>query len=148
MEENKREVHDGIACDGCDCAPIIGERWRCVDCVDDFSFCKECYEGVDGLQHRQKGHRLFIISPPWDIEEVRRSMARTAIDFLKDDMLVRANKEKQVADQNLEEQHNDINYETKLRADAVCEFIHEHMQHLTNVQYNLPESPYWSSGFE
>ena len=38
-------VHNGVQCDTCGCSPIVGRRYRCVDCSGAFSaydFCEDC----------------------------------------------------------------------------------------------------------
>ena len=37
------EIHNGTACNGCGDFPIIGVRYKCVEC-NDFDFCEKCYE--------------------------------------------------------------------------------------------------------
>lgn len=34
-------VHHGYTCDGCECSPIVGTRWRCAVCPD-FDLCPKC----------------------------------------------------------------------------------------------------------
>eukprot|EP00741_Cyanophora_paradoxa_P011982 tig00020572_g11577.t2 len=33
--------HDGVTCDGCGAAPIVGVRWKCASCAD-FDLCGTC----------------------------------------------------------------------------------------------------------
>ncbi|KAI0771669.1 hypothetical protein BD413DRAFT_60009 [Trametes elegans] len=57
-------VHDGIQCDGCMAYPVVGVRFKCIDCYD-FDYCSICYstsppplkhpaalEGHHGPSHR------------------------------------------------------------------------------------------------
>ena len=39
---SKFGTHVGITCDGCNCAPIVGFRWRCLNC-DNHDLCDACY---------------------------------------------------------------------------------------------------------
>ncbi|XP_077987020.1 uncharacterized protein LOC144441339 [Glandiceps talaboti] len=38
--------HIGYSCDGCQCEPIVGVRWHCVECPDQISvdLCENCFE--------------------------------------------------------------------------------------------------------
>ena len=36
-------THYGITCDGCECAPVVGYRWRCTKCKN-HDVCEACYE--------------------------------------------------------------------------------------------------------
>jgi len=33
--------HDGVTCDGCDTYPIIGKRFRCLECYN-YDLCEKC----------------------------------------------------------------------------------------------------------
>ncbi len=49
----EKEVHDHIACDGCNLDPIVGVRYKCTQCPD-FDLCEKCEaQGV----HK---HHLFL----------------------------------------------------------------------------------------
>ena len=37
------EIHNGCICNGCGEFPIVGIRYKCVDCKD-FDYCQSCYE--------------------------------------------------------------------------------------------------------
>lgn len=62
-------VHHGFACDGCFIEPIVGNRWSCVTCKNDFQsdfdLCDECHEKTkqDGFVfdtdvHKAANHRF------------------------------------------------------------------------------------------
>ena len=36
-------THVGITCDGCNCIPIVGYRWRCKNCKN-HDLCDACYD--------------------------------------------------------------------------------------------------------
>ena len=40
---NSVEIHNGCICNGCGEFPIVGIRYKCVDCKD-FDYCQSCYE--------------------------------------------------------------------------------------------------------
>jgi len=40
-EEQAKQVHQGIVCDGCEVAPITGIRYMCSVCSD-FDICEKC----------------------------------------------------------------------------------------------------------
>ena len=42
-EENKKEVHWFVSCDGCKMYPLKGKRYKCDVCPN-FDFCEECYK--------------------------------------------------------------------------------------------------------
>ncbi|KAM5552728.1 hypothetical protein ABKV19_025100 [Rosa sericea] len=64
------KVHFGIGCDYCGMSPIIGERYRCKDCVElmGFDLCGACYKapfkmsGRFNQQHKPE-HKLEIVQP-------------------------------------------------------------------------------------
>ena len=37
--------HTGFTCDGCKTQPIVGTRWKCLQCPD-WDFCQKCHESV------------------------------------------------------------------------------------------------------
>jgi len=39
--ENKEQVHTGVRCDGCDCEPIRGIRFKCSVCAN-YDLCQKC----------------------------------------------------------------------------------------------------------
>ncbi|CAI0561047.1 unnamed protein product [Linum tenue] len=64
------KVHRGIGCDACGMCPIIGERHRCVDCVEaiGFDLCGECYNSRSKLpgrfnQQHTPEHRFELVGP-------------------------------------------------------------------------------------
>jgi hypothetical protein len=46
-------VHDRVGCDGCHANPLMGPRYKCIECQD-FDLCKDC---VDKNVH---SHHLFL----------------------------------------------------------------------------------------
>ncbi|XP_076872523.1 tripartite motif-containing protein 29-like [Brachyhypopomus gauderio] len=59
MPEPRPNVHHSIVCDGCDMFPIIGTRFKCLDC-DDFDFCETCFVS---RKHNVR-HTFDPVNPP------------------------------------------------------------------------------------
>jgi len=51
-------VHYGVTCDGCECKPIIGNRYKCVVC-DDYDLCEACHAAG-----KHPGHNMMKITEP------------------------------------------------------------------------------------
>merc|ERR1712012_82041 len=51
-------THHGVTCDGCDKAPIVGFRYKCVVC-DDYDLCAACEKA-----EKHPGHNMMRISSP------------------------------------------------------------------------------------
>ena len=52
-------LHQGITCDGCGIAPIMGFRYHCLDCKN-HDICESCYEVFKGgkLNHVNKANKV------------------------------------------------------------------------------------------
>lgn len=52
--------HIGYKCDRCECEPIVGTRWHCVDCPKDLAidFCDDCVDSTFETEHHNSSHRL------------------------------------------------------------------------------------------
>ncbi|XP_039010165.1 E3 ubiquitin-protein ligase PRT1-like [Hibiscus syriacus] len=67
---NGPKVHVAVGCDYCGMSPIIGERYRCKDCVEKIGFdlCESCYKcpakipGRFNQQHKPY-HQFEIVQP-------------------------------------------------------------------------------------
>ncbi|KAK1591573.1 hypothetical protein Q3G72_009738 [Acer saccharum] len=67
---NGPKVHAGVGCDFCGMSPIIGERYKCKDCVEKIGFdlCEACYKnpakvpGRFNQQHKPE-HQFEIVLP-------------------------------------------------------------------------------------
>ena len=54
------EIHNGSVCNGCGEFPIIGIRYKCLDCKD-FDYCEKCYEDKKNI-HKHPFYKLrFMI---------------------------------------------------------------------------------------
>ncbi|CAN0915450.1 E3 ubiquitin-protein ligase PRT1 [Linum grandiflorum] len=53
-EQLLSKIHKGVGCDACGMCPIIGERYRCIDCLEKIGFdlCGECYNSRSKLPGR------------------------------------------------------------------------------------------------
>ncbi|XP_058101501.1 E3 ubiquitin-protein ligase PRT1 [Magnolia sinica] len=66
--EHASKVHVGVGCDSCGMCPIIGERYRCIDCVEviGFDLCGDCYKTPSKLpgrfnQKHTPDHRFELV---------------------------------------------------------------------------------------
>ncbi|XP_011080193.1 E3 ubiquitin-protein ligase PRT1 isoform X1 [Sesamum indicum] len=62
------KVHIGVGCDACGMYPIIGDRYRCKDCVEQIGYdlCKDCYSTRSKLpgrfnQQHTSEHKFEIV---------------------------------------------------------------------------------------
>ncbi|CAA2934134.1 E3 ubiquitin- ligase PRT1 [Olea europaea subsp. europaea] len=84
LSGHKPKVHPAVGCDWCGMYPIIGERYKCKDCVEKIGFdlCEGCYKSPFKLpgrfnQQHTPEHQFVIMEPgeydigsPDDAEEV------------------------------------------------------------------------------
>ncbi|XAR60973.1 hypothetical protein NMG60_11034538 [Bertholletia excelsa] len=54
LHDNDTDLHIGIGCDTCGMCPIIGKRYRCIDCKEEkgFDVCGDCYNTCSKLPGR------------------------------------------------------------------------------------------------
>ncbi|XP_043722501.1 E3 ubiquitin-protein ligase PRT1-like isoform X2 [Telopea speciosissima] len=80
LREHGSKVHIGFGCDSCGMFPIIGERYKCKDCMEKagFDLCGECYNtcskrpGKFNQQHTPQ--HTFVLVPPSQ-KFIRRMLA-------------------------------------------------------------------------
>ncbi|KAK8609885.1 hypothetical protein V6N13_093295 [Hibiscus sabdariffa] len=67
---NGPKVHVAVGCDYCGMSPIIGERYKCKDCVEKIGFdlCESCYKSPAKIpgrfnQQHKPDHQLEIVEP-------------------------------------------------------------------------------------
>lgn len=53
--------HQGVVCDNCEITPIVGLRFKCVDCLE-FDLCEKCY-GKRGRLSTVHAHKTFLQIP-------------------------------------------------------------------------------------
>ncbi|XP_031373463.1 E3 ubiquitin-protein ligase PRT1 [Punica granatum] len=64
------KVHIGVGCDYCGMVPIIGDRYRCLDCIEKIGFdlCGDCYNSRSKLPGRfnqqHKPEHIFQLMRP------------------------------------------------------------------------------------
>ncbi|KAB2600460.1 E3 ubiquitin-protein ligase PRT1-like [Pyrus ussuriensis x Pyrus communis] len=65
-----QKVHYGVGCDCCGVSPIIGERYKCKDCVEKIGFdlCGACYNEPSNIpgrfnQQHKPEHKLELVPP-------------------------------------------------------------------------------------
>ena len=59
-------VHRGTICDLCKMDPVIGIRYKCLDCFN-YDLCSSCMKKE---RHNEK-HKLMAIHTPWLVKKVR-----------------------------------------------------------------------------
>eukprot|EP01121_Diplochlamys_sp_Union-15-3_P015670 TRINITY_DN5224_c0_g1_i1.p1 TRINITY_DN5224_c0_g1~~TRINITY_DN5224_c0_g1_i1.p1 ORF type:complete len:361 (-),score=58.84 TRINITY_DN5224_c0_g1_i1:48-1130(-) len=60
-DDNKPAVHYRVICDGCEKAPIVGNRFKCTTCFD-YDLCSDCEsKGI----HKETGHSFNKIEKPF-----------------------------------------------------------------------------------
>lgn len=52
-------VHYGASCGGCGMKPILGRRYRCLECTAGFNLCIRCFEHGRGLSTVEGGYPAF-----------------------------------------------------------------------------------------
>ncbi|KAK9058470.1 hypothetical protein SSX86_023312 [Deinandra increscens subsp. villosa] len=64
------KVHFGVGCDCCGMYPLIGNRYKCKDCVEEIGFdlCEDCYNSSSKLpgrfnQQHKPDHNFEVIEP-------------------------------------------------------------------------------------
>ncbi|KAB2090116.1 hypothetical protein ES319_A03G104100v1 [Gossypium barbadense] len=67
---NGPKVHVAVGCDYCGMSPIIGERYKCKDCVEKIGFdlCESCYKSPATIpgrfnQQHKPDHQFKIVQP-------------------------------------------------------------------------------------
>ena len=60
-QKKSKVVHNGIKCDNCGMEPIIGVRYKCMEC-DNLNFCEKCEENVkhQHLFYKIKKNNLLL----------------------------------------------------------------------------------------
>ncbi|XP_023767284.1 E3 ubiquitin-protein ligase PRT1 isoform X2 [Lactuca sativa] len=64
------KVHFGVGCDFCGMYPLVGDRYKCEDCLEDIGFdlCEDCYKNSSNLsgrfnQQHKPDHKFKVVEP-------------------------------------------------------------------------------------
>ncbi|XP_057963952.1 E3 ubiquitin-protein ligase PRT1 isoform X2 [Malania oleifera] len=105
--EDGPKVHIGIGCDYCGMYPIIGDRYRCIDCVEKIGFdlCGDCYNTCSKLpgrfnQQHTPEHRFERVNS----RSRRNSISSLVLGHIEDDFAASA-----VSNDASEDQQNGSN---------------------------------------
>ncbi|KAG8845249.1 hypothetical protein FRC20_003266 [Serendipita sp. 405] len=74
--------HIAVICDGCDMSPIVGVRYKCLDC-NDFDFCQSCKDSKmeahnAAVGNPEGGHEFIAIETPGKVVVHIRPMRNTS----------------------------------------------------------------------
>ncbi|CAA2975751.1 E3 ubiquitin- ligase PRT1 [Olea europaea subsp. europaea] len=70
LSDRGTKFHPAVGCDWCGMYPIVGERYKCKDCVEEIGFdlCEECYKSSSKLPGRfnqqHTPEHQFVIEKP------------------------------------------------------------------------------------
>ncbi|CAD8112630.1 unnamed protein product [Paramecium sonneborni] len=67
VPQQQKMIHSHYKCDGCQTAPIVGTRFKCLECPN-FDLCESCQ--FKNLHHN---HKLFKISNPQELEDYQKT---------------------------------------------------------------------------
>ncbi|GLU07913.1 hypothetical protein SLE2022_248520 [Rubroshorea leprosula] len=86
-------IHSGAGCDSCGMCPIVGDRFRCIDCVEriGFDLCGDCHKSRPKLpgrfnQQHTPEHRFELVKP--DIFSPRNVRIRLVTRGGQDDLVI------------------------------------------------------------
>ncbi|KAI0962257.1 hypothetical protein AcV7_001138 [Taiwanofungus camphoratus] len=71
-------IHVGIHCNVCDVDPIVGVRYKCLEC-DDYDLCAGCLSSASQREKHDLSHAFFPIETPGNMDIYRRAYDLTAI---------------------------------------------------------------------
>ncbi|KAI3826626.1 hypothetical protein L1987_00675 [Smallanthus sonchifolius] len=64
------KIHYGVGCDCCGMYPLIGNRYKCKDCIEEIGFdlCESCYNSSSNLpgrfnQQHKPDHKFEVLEP-------------------------------------------------------------------------------------
>jgi myosin heavy subunit len=63
--ENKKETHYLVSCDGCHMSPLVGRRYKCETCPN-FDFCEHCYQ----KEREKHGHQFKVVETKELVKQV------------------------------------------------------------------------------
>eukprot|EP01133_Synstelium_polycarpum_P015867 gene15867-18855_t len=53
-------IHEGYKCDGCGSEPIIGDRWKCEECLSEIDLCSKCHDTYEEIGTHRSSHHMSI----------------------------------------------------------------------------------------
>ncbi|CAD8082326.1 unnamed protein product [Paramecium primaurelia] len=73
----QKMIHTYHTCDGCQIHPIIGSRFKCLECPD-FDLCESCQS-----KNLHNNHKLFKISNSQELEDFQKSHSQKPKPFIQ-----------------------------------------------------------------
>ncbi|RDX42748.1 hypothetical protein OH76DRAFT_1410824 [Lentinus brumalis] len=66
--------HEGTRCDTCTQSPLVGVRYKCLDCAD-FDMCAKCFSKPTQRTAHNLKHAFFPITAPGDFSHFHHALA-------------------------------------------------------------------------
>lgn len=61
-------THEGVQCNVCEMLPIVGNRYRCLDCNDMTNLCEDCYASGEQPGSHRTGHTVDRLTKAVSLE--------------------------------------------------------------------------------
>ena len=61
--KHKNVVHKGIICDHCSKGPIVGIRYNCQDCTENYDLCQACFDTHKTTRIHKHTHFGAVVKP-------------------------------------------------------------------------------------
>ncbi|CAD8205357.1 unnamed protein product [Paramecium octaurelia] len=74
-QQQEKMIHPNHTCDGCQKQPIVGARFKCLECPD-FDLCESCHS-----KNIHNNHKSFKISNQQEFEDFQRSRPKRTRPF-------------------------------------------------------------------
>ncbi|KAI0687748.1 hypothetical protein C8T65DRAFT_746966 [Cerioporus squamosus] len=66
--------HTGVVCDACKMSPLVGVRYRCLDCAD-YDMCVKCFSNPTLRTTHNLKHVFFPVTTPGDFTHFNNAVA-------------------------------------------------------------------------